>query len=370
MMSSDLEGSYMDGRTAERHRASVRLTPMGLQITLENKNTFFWPMEEIRQSKNFYGEEQVRLEKGGDTPEVLLLPSSLFLKKIKGIPPKKKKRFRPPSSRKSWVWVVILSAAGVVGVTASLYLWGIPAMTSWITPYIPVSWEERLGQSVVDTVAPVEKRCRDSTQSNKFQEILSALGSSVPHSPYKFRVTVVNSPAVNALAAPGGNMVIFRGLLEKTTTPEELAGVLAHEMQHILQRHATRALLQQVSMRILLAAAVGDARGLSYGLEGAQTLGMLRYSRQKEEEADREAVKMLIASRIDPRGLLTFFETVQKESKKSLKLPSYLSTHPDLEERIQRLKTLTANTPIPTIGLLPGYAWRDLYNICPAQQDP
>jgi hypothetical protein len=289
-MSSDFEGYYMDGRTAERHLASVRLTPSGLQITLENKDTFFWPTEEIQQAKNFYGEDQVRLEKGLGTPEVLLLPSSIFLKKIKEILQGKKKRFRPPASRKSWVWVVILSAAGVVGVTASLYLWGIPSMTSWVVPYIPVSWEERLGQSVVDTVAPVERRCRNLTQSKKFQEILSALGSSVPHSPYKFRVTVVNSAAVNALAAPGGNMVIFRGLLEKTSTAEELAGVLAHEMQHILQRHATRALLQQVSMKILLAAAVGDGRGLSYGLEGAQTLGMLRYSRQKEEEADREAV--------------------------------------------------------------------------------
>ena len=360
----------MDGRTAERHRAGVRLTPMGLQITLENKNSFFWPMEEIQQSKNFYGEEQVRLERGGKTPEVLLLPSSIFLKRIKEISPEKKKRFCPPARRKSWVGVVILSAAGVLGMTASLYLWGIPAMTSWMAPYIPVSWEERLGRSVVDTIAPVEKRCADSAQSKRFQEILSALGSSVPHSPYKFRVMVVNSPAVNALAAPGGSIVIFRGLLEKTTTPEELAGVLAHEMQHILQRHATRALLQHVSMKILLAAAVGDARGLSYGLEGAQTLGMLRYSRQKEEEADREAIKMLIASGINPRGILTFFETVQKESEKSLKLPSYLSTHPDLEERIKRLKTLTANAPIPTIGLLPGYDWRNLTNICPSQQDP
>ncbi len=357
----------MDGRTAERHRAGVRLTPLGLQITLGNKNSLFWPLEEIRQSKNFYGEEQVRLERGGNTPEVLLVPSSIFLKKIREVSPEKKKRFRPPASKKSWVRAVILLVAGVVGVTASLYLWGIPAMTSWIAPHIPVSWEERLGQSVVDAVAPVEKRCVDSTRSKKIQEIITALGSSVPHSPYKFRVMVVNSPAVNALAAPGGSIMVFRGLLEKTTTPEELAGVLAHEMQHILQRHATRALLQQVSMKIILAAAVGDAKGLSYGLEGAQALGMLRYTRQKEEEADREAVQMLIASGIDPRGLVTFFETVQKESLNSLKMPFYLSTHPDLEERIQRLKTLTASVPIPTTRLLQGYDWKNLYNICPAQ---
>ncbi len=369
-MHSDLEGTYMDGRTAERHRAGVRPTPLGLQITLENKNTFFWPLEEIRQSKNFYGEEQVRLERGGDTPEVLLVPSSLFLRRMNEVFPKKNKQFRPAAQKGRWLWVVILSAAGVIGVTASLYLWGIPAMANLIAPYIPVSWEERLGQSVIDAIAPIEKRCVDSNRSKRVQEILDALRSSVPHSPYKFRVMVVNSPAVNALAAPGGAIVIFQGLLENTAGPEELAGVLAHEMQHILQRHATHALLQQVSMKILLAAAVGDARGLSYGLEGAQALGMLRYNRQKEEEADREAIQMLIASGIDPRGLLTFFETVQEESSKSLKLPSYLSTHPDLEERILRLKTLTANAPIPTRRLLPGYDWRNLHAICPGQENP
>jgi Zn-dependent protease with chaperone function len=366
-MSGDLEGTYMDGRTAERHRAVVRLTPMGLQITLENKNTLFWPLEEIRQSKNFYGDEQVRLERGGNTPEVLLLPDSVFLQRMSEVFPEKKKRFHPPPRKGRWVWVVVLSAAGVIGATASLYLWGIPAMADLIVPYIPVSWEERLGQSVVDALAPVEKRCVDSNRSKKLREILSALHSSHPHSPYKFRVIVVNSPAVNALAAPGGNILIFRGLLEKTATPEELAGVLAHEMQHVLQRHATRALLQQVSMKILLAAAMGDARGLSYGLEGAQTLGMLRYNRQKEEEADRGAIQMLIASGIDPRGLMTFFEGVQKDSLKSLKIPFYLSTHPDLEERIQRLKTLTANAPVPATGLLPGYSWETIYDICPAQ---
>ena len=359
----------MDGRTAERHRADVHLTPLGLQITLEDKNTLFWPLEEIRQSKNFYGEEQVRLERGGDTPEVLLVSSSIFFKRMNEVFPRKKKRFHPPPRKRRWVWVITFSAAGVIGVTASLYLWGIPAMASWIAPYIPISWEERLGQSLVDTLAPAEKRCVDPSRSKKVQEILSALGSSVPHPPYQFRVMVVNSTSVNALAAPGGTVVIYRGLLEKTNTPEELAGVLAHEMQHILQRHTTRAILQQVSMKILLAAAVGDARGLSYGLEGAQTLGMLRYNRQKEEEADRGAIQLLIASGIDPRGLLSFFETVQRENKSSLKLPSYLSTHPDLEERIQRLKNLTSNAPIPTIGLLPGYDWKNLYNICPAQPD-
>ncbi|NWF55835.1 MAG: M48 family metallopeptidase [Syntrophaceae bacterium] len=366
-MAGEIEGTYMDGRTAERHRAVVVLTPQGLQITLENRKSLYWPLEEVRQSKNFYGERQVRLERGQNTPEVLLVPASLFLLRMKEVSPQKKKGFRPPPRSRRWVWAVIFSAAGAIGVTVFLYLWGIPALADSIAPHIPVSWEERLGQSVVDALAPIENRCTNGTGSEKIQEILDVLKSSVPHSPYRFRAIVVNGPAVNALAAPGGTVLIFRGLLEKTNTPEELAGVLAHEMHHILQRHATRALLQQVSMKILLAAAVGDARGLSFGLEGAQALGTLRYSRQKEGEADRGAIQMLIASGIDPRGLWSFFETVKKDSAKSLKLPSYLSTHPDLEERIERLKALTAKAPIPKRRLLPGYNWKNLHQICQAQ---
>jgi predicted Zn-dependent protease len=202
------------------------------------------------------------------------------------------------------------------------------------------------------------------------EEILARLASTVPEAPYSFRVIVVNHPSINAFAAPGGTMVVFQGLLEKTHTPEELAGVLAHEMQHILRRHATRALLQQVSMKVLLAAAVGDAKGLSYGLEGAQTLGMLRYNRQSEEEADREGIQMLIAAGIDPRGLPAFFQTIQKDGEKSLQLPSYLSTHPDIKDRIRLLNNLVAGAPASSPRLLPAYDWKDIYGFCPAKPKP
>jgi Zn-dependent protease with chaperone function len=369
-MYTDLEGYYLDGRTAIRHRARVRLTPQELQIVLENGYTTSWPLKEIRQPKNFYGDEQIRLERGGDIAEVLLVPGYLFLKKLKNISPEGKRRFHAPARRKKLAMAVLLSALGAMGVLAGLYLWGIPALASFLAPHIPVAWEESLGQSVVSTYAPAEKRCLDSARAQKVEKIVARLASTVPEAPYSFRVIVVNHPSVNAFAVPGGTMVVFQGLLEKTRTPEELAGVLAHEMQHILRRHATRALLQQVSMKVLLAAAVGDAKGLSYGLEGAQALGMLRYSRQSEEEADQEGIRMLIAAGINPRGLPAFLETIQGDGEKSLKLPAYLSTHPDLEVRIQRLKNLTVGAAASYPPLLPNYDWKDIYGFCPAKPKP
>jgi len=186
-----------------------------------------------------------------------------------------------------------------------------------------------------------------------------------PPSPYTFRVYVVNRPLVNALAVPGGYVVIFRGLLERTGTPEELAGVLAHELQHVLHRHATRAVIQDVSTGLLLMALTGDVTGpLAYGLQTARTLGDLRYSRRAEAEADTEGMRMMLAARVDPAGMITFFERIQKEEGPAPRALTYLSTHPLTADRLERLKAMAAawkGTPEP---LLPGDRWTELVTRC------
>jgi predicted Zn-dependent protease len=74
-------------------------------------------------------------------------------------------------------------------------------------------------------------------------------------------LTVVDNSTVNAFAAPGGQVVILRGLLEQTTSAEQLAGVVAHELQHVYLRHSTRAILEQTAGTLLLTAVSGDLSG-------------------------------------------------------------------------------------------------------------
>jgi beta-barrel assembly-enhancing protease len=365
-MQTDWEGHYLDGRTAARQRASVRVMRHGLQITTEGGATLWWPIREVRQTQGSYEGEEVRLERGGELPEVLLVSDAAFLTSLHRLAPEMADRFHEPLKRRKRIWMTVLAALAVVGLTVTLYLWGIPGLASLVVPRVPVRWEERLGKSVVDHLAPPARRCVDPVREQAIHQIVATLVSSLPESPYQFQVFVVNNPAVNALAAPGGYIIVFRGLLERTRSPEELAGVLAHEMQHILKRHATRALLQHASTGVLIAALTGDASGvMAYGLESARLLGELRYSRQNEEEADVEGMRMLLAAGIDPAGMISFFDILKDEGKKGPRLPTYVSSHPSTEGRIERLKSLASGSHQPSVTLLQGYTWSDVRQICP-----
>jgi beta-barrel assembly-enhancing protease len=363
-MQIEWKGNYLDGQSAARHDATIRLMPSGLEITTD-RGTFWWPYPEIAQTQGFYAGEEVRLERGGAFPEVLLVPDPAFLGQLHRVAPGLATRFHNPARRHMRARMTVLAAFAVVGITTGLYLWGIPAVASVVSSVVPVSWEERLGEAVAQHLAPPAKKCTDPTLARAVDEIMASLTRTLPDSPYTFRVAVVDNPTINAFAAPGGYIVIFRGLLERTRTAEELAGVLSHEMQHILKRHATRMLVQNASTAFLLAAITGETGdAMAFGLEGARLLGALRYSRHHEEEADAEGVGMLVLAGIDPEGLIAFFETLREDRRQVAGVLSYLSTHPSIGDRIERLKALAAGPHAAPVKLLPEYEWQETTALC------
>jgi predicted Zn-dependent protease len=364
-MRTDWAGIYLDGRTAARQTATLRLMREGIEVTTAAAGTRLWPYGELRQTQGFYAGEEVRLERGGDLPETLLVSDAAFLESLHEVAPHVGRRFHDPGRRRARLRWTIAAAAGVVAATAAIYLWGIPALAALAAPRVPVAWEENVGQSAIAFLAPPERRCTDAGIAAAMDAIVKRLIAPLPPTPYTLRVYVVNRTVVNAIAVPGGHVVVFHGLLERTRTPEELAGVLAHELQHVLRRHATRAVIQDVSTGLLLMALTGDMTGpLAYGLQTARTLGDLRYSRRAEEEADVEGMRMLLAAQVDPAGMIAFFETLQKEEGEQAKALTYLSTHPMAAERIARLKSMAAAWKGPAVPVLPGEDWPALTKRC------
>ena len=361
------DGFYLDGRTAARRRVSIRPMRTGLEISTEAGATLWWPYPEVRQTQGFYAGEQVRLERGGELPETVLVDDASFLGALREVAPELGRRFHDPARRRVRVQLTLLAALAVVGATAGLYLWGIPALAAILAARVPVTWEERLGAAIVGELAPTGKRCADPARQRAIDAIAQALTATLASPPYTFRVLVVDARPINAFAAPGGYVVVYRGLLERTERPEELAGVLAHEFQHVLHRHVTRALFQDASTGLLLTALTGDVTGaLAFGLEAARTLGKLRYSRAAEEEADADGMQMLLAAGIDPSGMVAFFELLRKEAPSLPGALEYLSTHPTTERRIERLQALAAaaEPPRPARPLLPDREWADVKRIC------
>jgi predicted Zn-dependent protease len=216
-----------------------------------------------------------------------------------------------------------------------------------------VAWEERFGAAVL---GPIEARRRfeDPDVRHAIDRIVERLAREP--SPYRFRIVVLDDDQVNAFAAPGGHVAVYRGLLRALETPEALASVLAHEMEHVTAHHLTEALLQEGSLGLLLNVAVG-ADGSSSVAEMTQSLGRSAYSRAAEEQADEGAVRRLVRSGIDPGALPRFFET--SSAGGDSRWATFLSTHPSPADRSRRLRALIARLgPVRAEPLLTAAEWQ------------
>ena len=351
--------AYLDGHTAARRTATVWLTPGGIEVGVDGGERFRWPYAEIRQTQGFHAGDPVRLQRGDGIGPSIVVSDAAILPHLRAMAGDDGARFRRGGA--GWTRKAVAAAVGAIAIAVGLYAWGIPLAARAVTPLVPVAWEERMGAAVVSQLALPSKRCRDAAGQRVLDALLARLTAAEP-SPYSFRIAVVDDPAMNAFAAPGGHVVVLRGLLERARTPDELAGVLAHEVQHVLRRHGTRTLLERASTGILVGALFGDVSG--FAAVAAETASALTYSRQHEDEADVEGVRLLAAAGIDPRGLIAFFEHAMAEEARLPKAVRYVSTHPHPDDRLARLRSLVTVPATPPAPAMSTEAWATLRAIC------
>jgi Zn-dependent protease with chaperone function len=204
---------------------------------------------------------------------------------------------------------------------------------------IPVSWEEQLGESAFEQLTAGAAVLSEGAAVDAVEAIGARLSAEI-HSPYTFRWHVIDDPQINAFAVPAGHVVVFTGLLDAADTPEELAGVLAHEVQHVALRHSLQGLVRSLGWTATIKILFGSSGPLSGVGQLADRLGSLTFSREQETDADVEGLKLLKRARIDPQGMITFFEKLaQKESGIAL-----LSTHPMSSDRADRLRAEIAKS--------------------------
>ncbi|MEB3236165.1 MAG: M48 family metallopeptidase [Candidatus Sericytochromatia bacterium] len=236
------------------------------------------------------------------------------------------------------VLAVVLLA--IVGLFVLLVIWGIPQVGHQVTKWVPPAWERKLGDSALKSVV-VGKAETGGVRVGMVEAIVKRL--TPDEATWSFRVTLApGDTRVNAMALPGGAIVVTQGLLERCSTPEELAGVLAHEIVHVQRRHGLQRMGQELGIQLLLLVLTGgDPSDLWSGAAG---LAGLHHSRQAEDEADKEGLALMLKARIDPQGMVRSFRMLQKLSAESeaTALPAFLSDHPAVADRLARIEAEAA----------------------------
>ena len=207
--------------------------------------------------------------------------------------------------------------------------------------------EQRIGAQIMRDI-----RWKDPAylQDAEVEDYLNILGDRLvaagPGAGLPFEFFGVNDPSLNAFAMPGGKIGVHTGLILAAQGESELAGVMSHEIAHVTQRHIARmvgkqgqfGVLMLASLLVAILAAKSSSQVSQAAIMTGQAAGLssqLAYSRDFENEADRLGVQNLAAADFDVRGMPSFFERLQKNSRLyENNAPAYLRTHPLTGERI------------------------------------
>jgi len=213
--------------------------------------------------------------------------------------------------------------------------------------------ERRLGESIMREIRADRSYYDDAEATDFISALGKRLASRSMESRQDFDFFLIRDPQINAFALPGGFIGVNTGLLLAAQAESELAGVMAHEIAHVTQRHIARMIAQQKQSAITslatLAAALLLSRVSSQATEAAVAFGtasaiqnQLNFTRDNEREADRVGLQILDQAGFDPRGMAGFFERLQRATRAyDSSAPSYLRTHPLTYERIADMQSRT-----------------------------
>jgi predicted Zn-dependent protease len=261
--------------------------------------------------------------------------------------------------------IAIFASIAALIAAAYVFTWS-PA--KWVAKFLPITWRERLGNASRESMTEGYKECIDPKGLAALKELSARLSKGAPTGT-TFDIHVYDWPLMNAFAVPGGQIVLTKGLLDKSESPDEAAGVLAHEMGHGIELHPETAIIRGVGLGAALEIMLGGTSGGGLANVGLM-LAQLGYSRDAERQADHHALELLKAAGIAPKGLGDFFTRVMKMEAENGGPPpgmSWLRTHPLPAERVRLVR---AAASYPATPALDARAWDDLKSVCKTTRDP
>jgi Zn-dependent protease with chaperone function len=366
-MAGRVPSAYHDGLTARRHVVGVEVGQDGLVLHHDDGRAEHWPFARLRRIAAHADGRTFTLallsETGDELPRDparLVVSDAGLAAEIARAAPLLARRELPRGALRR----VAIGTAGALGAVALILFVIVPMLAATIAERMPRETEIAFGRSVVAQIegflAPDDAplACEGAAGRAALGQMTARLTAARTLG-YDLRIEVFDHPMVNAFAAPGGHVILMRGLIEAAESPEEVAGVLAHEIGHVEARDPTRLALRAAGSAGILSLLIGDMLGGAAIAVAAEYMLTAAYSRQAEAAADAYALAMLAEAGVGAEGLAAFFDRVAEEAAA---VPEYLSTHPGLAARAVVARAAPSAPGAPPI--LGAEEWAALRAIC------
>lgn len=356
-------GRYSDGRTAAFRTVDAAITGDGLAIRpAGDARPELWPFDDIRVVDGPDASGTVRLAPlGSDARLTLQHRDAMTALALRC--PKLHDGMGGESS-----WRVIAAWCGAAAAAVGLMIFAIiPFLaqhaSAWVSPRLEAELGERLVGVVIALTAPAETRDRAECDAPRGLAALAKLAApleaqlSLRNPPH---LRVIDSPMINALALPGGQILLFRGLIDFAQSPNEIAGVIAHELGHEKLDHPMSLVIRESGTAFVIGLILGDIFGGSAVALAGAGLVDTAFTRDAEAAADAQAVALMTKAGFDLRPFAAFFNRLEAEQGDQDLPIAFLRTHPPNQQRA----AMIAAAPSGGGPALTPADWADLQKIC------
>ena len=257
--------------------------------------------------------------------------------------------------------IVGWSVAAAVSIVC-VVLFGVPLAADRLAPLVPKPVERRIGDAAEVQMKALfgRKVCEDPAGKAAFTKLVNRLRDAAGLDD-SMTAGVLPTSVPNAFALPGGKVFVLKGLLDKAETPDELAGILAHELGHLKHHDNMRGLIYNGGTSFLIGLLFGDVTGSSAVIFASHSLVEASYSREAETGADTFAIEIMHALGRSPKPAAELmFRITGKEGGSGL--TNILASHPLTEDRLARMTK--EDRPASGVPLLTDKEWQALKGIC------
>jgi Zn-dependent protease with chaperone function len=354
-MAPSYQAVYFDG-ASNRKRSVVLRFDSGLDIVEDGIVLSHWPFQEVRRVDGPPALLRLRCASALPLARIEIADGETIKALVPRLTALDAERGGPVHTGRIVFWS-IAAVCSIVAVT----VYGLPLIADRLAPLIPNAIERRIGESVDAQVRLIfdGKICNEAEGRAAFKSMVDkvrrASGSDLP-----LEAEVLSHKLANAFALPGGKVYILDGLLQRARNPDEVAGVLAHELGHVQNRDSLRRIIQTGGTSFLIGLLLGDVTGGGAVIFVARSILDASHSREQEQQADAFAIDTMHGLGRSARPMGEFLLRITGSSEK--KGITILNSHPLSEDRLAAMKR--QDRPITGPEILTESEWRALKSIC------